>query len=958
MMKHILRIILLCNVSTLFSMEISMENQGKKHEIRFSSETIAFTVSDGIIKGIPDFGIPGKAVKFPTGLGILRNTGELRSGHMPWGEPTLKQELPNTFPFTNYFIPSEQSVFSIRKAPEKITLSWKGLSNGSEFLPDAVLEMEFSEGTDGRILVAASGSNPSGGVFSVTVPVIGTGAESAVIPSFGGMRYELKDKADILVFGRPPFLEAPLAILEKDQKRTLGIWMEDPTSRPHHLFLSRSGEDFCAALEINALMPFENRTRISAPPVSIRHFHGDWLCAARPYRNWYAQKYAKEIAIRDAVHWTRNIQVISGTEVLRPVPRDLELIAKIFGKDTVMLMTWNARKPAWDAELPDWTPREGYAEGVRLVRQYGIRTMAYVNICCANYLSPVWKRDGLDDIFLTRKNSIQQYKENMKDSPGSKRNTSGSDNYLDTPDLRKEIRPNSLLYGDLLSPRWREYHLQMMKRWREETKTDANYEDTAGTTNDHGNGIINGLSAGEGDTAQMRLLLAENPNVPMAAEFAPASIAFGITWAFNYPSVYGNKAFQEYRSVHQLPLSAFLFGYRQWITDSRAYSDALKYTQSAVADASGGLGFLPYGYFSGKSLTDLESDRTFSGHLYQRAKLFAAKQLHPCFPENGYPENITGMYQGTDGIYSYYCDKSLQEMRDPSGMAVYGRIHNAFQAETSLLPENWPFYTGNRILGLNPEKYYPLFPRGTETALYAENIPDRVYLKRYFETDGAVYLELDSADKDLKQIEVDIRGRAPFTECTLNGKSVTLGKLSAELPFRLVCFTGGGKPAALSLAPNGCFNGKAVSLDALPRRRVGKEILTPLTMRNEIITLPLKAPSDATALEVTVRDMANIFAYPHDGTVFRLAVNGVTIKKYDTSVNAETRWTADREARKKMFDLRPRKWTLPLALCKGRNVLLTIEADNKENTQGDYPAIGPLQFIPSRETELKEEILQ
>lgn len=64
-----------------------------------------------------------------------------------------------------------------------------------------------------------------------------------------------------------------------------------------------------------------------------------------------------------------------------------------------MFQIWNARKPNFDTELPDWTPRKGYVEGVERLHKHGFKAMAYVNTYCANYMSPVWKRDNLSSFF-------------------------------------------------------------------------------------------------------------------------------------------------------------------------------------------------------------------------------------------------------------------------------------------------------------------------------------------------------------------------------------------------------------------------------------------------------------------------------------------------------------------------------------------------------------------------------
>src|SRR5690606_35212803 len=109
----------------------------------------------------------------------------------------------------------------------------------------------------------------------------------------------------------------------------------------------------------------------------------------------------------------------------------------------------------------------------------------------------------------------------------------------------ENARDGQLLYLDPLSARWRAYHTDMMIRWRAETGTDANYEDTGGTTGDFGNGVVDGVSGAQGGVEQFRELLARNGDVPMSAEFCPDAIAFAVRWPLRYQQVWGSKATRE-----------------------------------------------------------------------------------------------------------------------------------------------------------------------------------------------------------------------------------------------------------------------------------------------------------------------------------------------------------------------------------------------------------------------------
>ncbi len=965
-MKKILVLLLLGTSVALCALECRPGNR----EFRVETATLSAIVKDGIIvelrdrksgilwadRSVSDTGIPA-------GVGIVTDLPLLRSGHMPWGEPALKQSLPPSFSRINYYVPDGHSAYSLKCSGKTVEVVWKGLSNGKTFLPDAILKMVFSEAENGALEIQTEGSSPQGNVFGVLAPITNLDRKSLfILPAFGGMVYE-DGEPGLLPFGRPPYLEAPLMILERG-RNSMALWMNNPKMQPHYAFFNRSGKSFSLIFENNSLMPFEKKTSVTAPAMFLNVFSGDWKTAATPYRNWYRTHFRKELAVRDSAEWTRKVAVVSDTSSAIPPEKQLALMRTYFPAGTLMFQVWNARAPKWDCDLPDWTPRKGYVEGVPRAHEAEFRVQAYVNICCANFRSPFWVRDRLDKLFLTRKNSIFQYKDTAFDPKFNAEMFLGTVDFASGPDQFKGMKEGQLLYGDLLSPAWRKYHAEMMKVWNTLTGTDSNYEDTAGTTGDHGNGIVDGLSAGEGDTAQMRLLLETQPKVANAAEFAPAANAFGVTWPLNYPSVYGNQAFKLYRIHHQRPLSNYLFGYRQWVTSLRGFNDWTLHAMAATSDAAGGMGFVPADYYKDKKSGEIDADYSFAGHLHRRAVLFAQKNLFPLFPEGDYPEKIVCLYQGNDGIYSYFDDGSLQEMRGPNGYAVYGRVDNAFRVKTNLWLENWPFQNGKEISGLNPEAHYPLFMRPIQAknaAIRAGTLPEKVFVRKYFETPEAVYLELDTVKDGPSKVSLDLESDRKFETCYANGEKVNFGKITAALPLRLICFAEASRKTStettwgIRLSESGYPHGVPFPLTTCPKAMEGKETLYAPGERSCVVFSGV-APDRTSALEVSVRDRANIFVHPHDGTLYRLCVNGVEQKKYDTCHRDILKWTGDREARKKMFDLRPRKWTVPLGKYAGQPILVTLEIDPNENTNGDHPYISLPHLVRDPAQQWKEEV--
>jgi len=840
---------------------------------------------------------------FPRGLGIIRSLSALRRGHMLWGVEAMNRHISPDFPRTNYFLPDRRSKFDLTRSGDLWTARWQGLNNGDEFLPDASWAYTFREGDDGRIGIQIEGNYPGGKVFGAALPLANVDPSSELLIPYCGGRVFGQGKPSVQSFSQAPRLDAPIGIFMKPG-RTLAMWMEDATWRPHYLFFRRTEAGFGLTMEVNPLMPFEKRTNVSTPVIWIQTFDGDWRTAAAPYRNWYRKVFSREMAARDAITWAGNIFGSTRNISWMATDQDLDDLMRFFPRDSIIIMEYNARTPGWDKELPDWTPRPGYLEFVRRAKKHGLKTMAYMNICCANYDCPVWRRDRLGDFFLTRKNRIQNYK--MADSSRKERVNdlfSGTVDYADGVDQFKNIQPGKLLYGDLLSKGWREYHANMMKWWHETTGTDANYEDTAGTTNDHGNGVIDGLSAGMGDTEQMRLLLKTQP-VPMTGEFAPAAIAFGLHWVMSSPAAFGSVKYLRGRLHSHRPLSAYLFGVRPFTQPKRGYDNMYRHLQLAYADACGGFGVIPIEFYLGRTKKEIEHDYSMEGHAFRRAVLFAEKKLKPYFDDPApYPPHLISRYKGTDGIYSYFDNGTLQEMHSPAGIPVYGRVNGTEEVETTLWIPGWPYRKGNRIFGLNPKMSYALFPRNGDCVSPDADLPEikpGVRVRQYWKTPHVTYL-------------------------LLSDEAASVARISAPAP----------EPYLVPRLEIGLASQTPRPLSSVPKDKDWSR----LPQGYSTVVWPIAVKEKNAVLEVEVRDRANIHTHPHDGTVFTLKIDGKTVERHDTALRKKLKWTADREQRRLMFDLTPRKWRIPLAPYDGKTILVTLETSPAENRVADRPQV-------------------
>jgi hypothetical protein len=884
--------------------------------------------------------------KIPAGLGIIYDLDTFKKGHIPWGETTLKQHLNPDFKLNNYFRPTSGSRFSIVNHDAKVTATWSGLSNGEKILAKAEFSMTIGTDATGALTLQTSGINHQGKIFGTLAPITNLDNDATyILPSFGGMGYTKAGIPALMPIYRPPFVDAPIMIAQNKHK-SLAFWFENPTQRPFYQFLNRSGKSFAMIFENMPLMPFEPHKEYRSPVLKINVFDGDWKTAATPYRNWYRNFYKNEIAVRENVAWAKKIFVIIDAYMGAPKNDDIAKIAKIFPKGSLLYQDWNARACKHDHDLPDWTPREHYISGVERLHKYNIKTMAYTNTYCANYKSKVWDRDNLSSFFLTRKNSPHLYNgKSIKDTrnPLSER-LLGTIDHSSSKDQFAGMKPGRLLYVDPLSSRWRQYHADMMVWWNSTTKTDANYEDTAGSIGDFGNGVVKGLSAGEGSIAQMRILQKKQSQVPISTEYGPDGIAFATSWALNYASHWGNDKFKRYRIHNQYPLAVYLYGYRQWVTALNNSTDLRKHVQASTSDAAGGLGLVLVDYFRHKTATELNSDYSFDGHLFSRSKLFAEKSLIPYFPDGNYPENIRCMYKGTDGIYSYYDDGKLQLMLGPDKKELYGRIFRANEVKTTLWLANWPLQNGKRIFGLNPVEHYPLFIKPKHISpppITLEYLPQNILLRKYYDAPEFTYMEFNG---EANMLSLKLKLSEKFKEFYVNDKKVDINNIQGKLPLRLLAvkkdpkneFTQNALTRTIS---SGLMIGKAVPLKYKTKHKTENQELYWLKGKCAYVDYLVRVPSKDSAVKVYFQNLASSSKHGCDASITKILINGNEVSSYDARSKNQS---GNPEY---LFNTELHYWSVPIGKYAGKTILITLVSDWKETPNWDQQYIGIPQLI-------------
>lgn len=877
--------------------------------------------------------------------GLMHLTGDLKALeklHGPWGTASLNQALPagQQTPLAHY--PAPDSRYQTTPLPGGVRATWTGLTNGRQSFPAETLTIEAQvEAASGQLLLRASGSSPQGGVVGLQAPLANLHPDHAFyVPSFGGVVYDRQMAPALITLGGAPFWEAPAVGLE-GRLGSLGLWVQDETFASNFCFLQWSGKSFSLAIEYLNLMPFEPHQRAESFTWRVDVGSGGWTEALTPYKEWYACTFAPEMKIRAAVKWADRIQVM--VDHFDRSEEAYRLLAATFDPETVLLHDWNARAPAFDAELPDWTPRPGYVETVAAQQKYGFRTMAYVNTYCVNYNSPVFVRDRIAEFGLTRK-------------------IRGIARYTAEPQTFENSKDGQLLYLDPLSPRWRQYHTDMMIKWREETRTDANYEDVGGTAGDFGNGVIAGKSGAQGGTEQFRDLLRRNPTAPMASEYAPSDIAFAVRWPLRFQQVWGGERTRVEWMLRQRPVSAFIHGpgARAWVPLIRAESDFHRHVVVACSDALGGLGQCP-----GVANT-LRATTGVLYHMRLRAQLFAHRQLTPHFTPQRLPREVACRYTDREGrLYTYTTTPTVQQMTGPDNQPLYQRITGLNQFATPLTLPGWPAAQEGRLLGLNPVIRYAL-ERGAHdrTKVQVTALPEGVILTRFDTTSRRTILSLAAVEKGPEKAKVSVIAHAKMLQVLVNDQPGAApewsdtAKHSAEtsyevsLPAHLV-FIEKAAPAARLNEPLGDGRETARYIAVATGLERGGEYVIP--HRTGIATPGISpapeflflngggdaelvldymtvAPKDG-VLRVLVRNSQTRYG---NGAIGKLYLNGRLAHQHDFGPAPNPDWKEGMDKLQKVFwETTVHEWRVPLGHLAGQPLAISIASDAKGENNAD-----------------------
>ena len=846
----------------------------------------------------------------PSGLGV--QTGALeqaRDLHSVWRQRELDTAHKGDL-FPSQHRPYADSLFTCRQPGiHTLSLTYKGLATGDKKYPEETFTLRVSlDPQTGDLLLSASGSSPSGGVYGAMVGVANIDKGTiAQVAHFGGVKFDQDwPRGQYSLQDGGPFLEAPVVALE-GKSGSWAIWAEDANFGPKALYWQNTPAAFYLLLESRNLSPFDSYRETATVTWHVNCARGSWVTAARFYRDWFRRTFASDLATRTPA-WARRIRVVC--ERLSMTTAQLSSISDVLGPATVLLNAWDARKPAFGQDLPDFTPRKSFIEGIKLAHEHGFRTSGYVNTYCISKNSPVCLARHIQDFILLPTRLFESAKS------------------------LSDWKDGDIIYTDPLSPRWREFHAASMKEFVDATNTDALYEDVAGVSGDHGNGVVDGIYAGRGSYEALRAVRQVLPSVALATEYNTEPIAPFSTWPLRGNSSWGNDAFRDVLSLHASPFEAYIFGpdVLAWTQVNPTAATTLFHRGLDYADAMGGLAWL----LGAEWIHVTRGDQALA---LSRARLFSNLQLQPYFPETKWPKEVVAFYQDRGGKTYKVVERGGQAFVGPDNRELYRRTRNLRHVKTSLVIPGWPAYDSEGPIGLNPAAKYSLI-RGerVDTKLKISALSNTTCIQSYREGEHFIVLGLGCGAEETtagaeftyqlptatyRTLVNGVRhepaqiGKNFILTVPANGTVVWLDGL-APLPDKDGYLGTGGEEGQL------IANGLGISVDPergkLLRVRMEKGLgvlaVCPTAGVELTMDYAVMVPSGSSVLRVFGVHLSTPYG---DGMTAKLLLNGRAI--FVNQMGPK--------------DSRFRQWDIPLGHYAGQPVLITLATNPNKDTNAD-----------------------
>ena len=338
------------------------------------------------------------------------------------------------------------------------------------------------------LVIHQSGTSAFGGLVGIMwgCGYLNSQKVNLILPANGGQVIN-----DTTEFGNRSFKypgrwwEAQLAILQGGNGGFF-VRSTDTTYRFKEVHYVRNAEDFGMSFKTHNFAPFRDKHEITSAAWRLNAYRGNWKVPAEIYRNWMEKVFQP----KQPPAWVKELELVIYFSNMNI--NTLSLLASHVNPSKTLLYLTNWRTGGWDENFPDYTPRSEFGDILKAAHAYGFPVMIHASFHgCSTYHPryPAFEK--------------HQFRHTIK---GDKLGWEGPTNQ------------SSFAYINPASNAFRKYIVAQLKKVYETYPIEVFHLDTNHFIENDANGLIDGLTAAEGNVLLHQELAAAIPGVVFGGE--------------------------------------------------------------------------------------------------------------------------------------------------------------------------------------------------------------------------------------------------------------------------------------------------------------------------------------------------------------------------------------------------------------------------------------------------------
>ena len=372
------------------------------------------------------------------------------------------------------------------------------------------------------LVIHQTGASASGGLISVMwgCGYLNNQQVDTILPANGGEIIDASSEIRAGGGGYPTEWEAQLAILQGEDGGFF-VRSTDTTFRFKGIGYRRTAEHFGISFQTDNFAPFRGKHEITSVEWRLNAYRGDWQVPAKIYRDWMENAFQP----KQLPAWVKDLEIVIYAPYNPLDPSILPRLAEHVNPSTTLLYIIGWYDPSRGLE-PDYVPVPEFGDYLEAAHAYGFRVMPRITFHGCSPNSPRYPEFEKYQF----RHPIRGHKLGYK---------------LDDPTYDYPTA-----YINPASKAFRKYVVEQMKALYETYPIDALHLDINTVVVNDANGLIDGLTAAEGNVLLHQELAEVMPGIVLGGENVHEGTFFNTNLAqcHNFPSV---------KQPH--PISSFLF---------------------------------------------------------------------------------------------------------------------------------------------------------------------------------------------------------------------------------------------------------------------------------------------------------------------------------------------------------------------------------------------------------------